>query len=187
MSSDMARLLAAAKAVQERVATAACCDNIDPGSVAPVPVWQLRAPYVADCISAVVRWEPSLGPEVCVEQGEAAFPAVGGRDGVVGRPVVGEETVARPRVDDDLGLRVVLLQLLAELSGVGGWWVGVALPVEAEERRLDVLDQVEPGHLGGGIRVRAGRGPYQATDALILRVGAGHLVNGGSPPGGSRH
>src|SRR5437588_4137850 len=63
---------------------------------------------------------------------------------VVGRAIVGVEAVTRLGIDHDLdGLVAVLLEHLAQLLRVLGLRVLVLAAVEAEERDLDVLGEIE--------------------------------------------
>src|SRR5690242_15786608 len=87
-----------------------------------------------------------LGLERLGKKPGAALPRVGRGFRVVRRPVVGEEAVAGAGVDHDLGVGIGLLEHLAELLRVLRRRSRVLLPVHAEERHLDVLDDIEPGH-----------------------------------------
>src|SRR5262245_44216593 len=94
-----------------------------------------------------------LGEVLC-----AALPGISRRGRVVGRPVVGVEGVARPRINDDLHVGVPGgLHHLAELDRVLGLDAGVLLAVEAEEGDLDVLRDVEARDGIGLIDIGAAR------------------------------
>src|SRR2546428_5888918 len=109
----------------------------------------------------------------------AALPGVVGVRLVVGRAVVRVEAVAGLGIDHDLDVLVaVLLEHLAELLRVLGLRVLVLGAVEAEERDLDVLGEIEAGHrpARGLIRPRGRAVPRHGS--LDVGIGRGLLVHG---------
>src|SRR5262249_56619426 len=95
--------------------------------------------------------------QILLEPAGAALPAVLRVRLVVGRPVVGMKAVSRVGINDDLDVLVaVLLEHLAELLRVFGLYALILAAVEAEERNLDVLGEIEAGH--GPVRALIGPG-----------------------------
>ena len=102
--------------------------------------------------------------------------------GVVGRSVVRVEPVPDAGVDDDLDVRVVLLQELAEPLGVLGLRVLVRLAVEAEKRDLDVLGEIESRDRPRRALIGSRGRPVPGDRALHVGVGRRDLVHGRSAP-----
>src|SRR5207247_6089714 len=98
--------------------------------------------------------------------------------------VVRVEAVAGRGIAHDLDVRAAgLLEHLAELLRVLGLRVLVPGAVEAEERDLDVLGEIEAGHRPARALIRPRGRAVPRHGSLDVGVGRGILVQGrGAPP-----